>query len=212
MNKHLHSKIDHLIFNVRDLHKGIAIIESLTGVAPVIAGRHQGEGTWNALMSLGKGIYFEVIAPDPQQPNVQGPSWVQTIRSMPENRLVNWCVKTRDPYTLAEHAQEHQIDLGAVMNGSRQKNDGSTLSWTLTDLKANPANLIPFFIDWGESDHPSESLPGGCRLISLEAVHPEPAILQDAFKVLDLPLKVYAGNEQRLIARLETPRGEVVLL
>jgi hypothetical protein len=44
----LNTKIDHLIYKVSDLHQGIETIQSLTGVTPVIAGRHQGEGTWNA--------------------------------------------------------------------------------------------------------------------------------------------------------------------
>jgi hypothetical protein len=208
----LHSKIDHLIYKVSDLHQGIEIIQSLTGVAPVIAGRHQGEGTWNALMSLGEGIYFEVIASDPAQGKVPSPSWRDAIEPMPDNRLVRFCAKTDNAHRLVKQAKEHDIDLGAVMSGSREKNDGSTLTWTLTDFKANTASMIPFFIDWGDSEHPSRSLPGGCSLKSLEAVHPKPDVLRSQLKVLDLPLKVYAGNEERFIARLDTPKGEVVLM
>ncbi|MEL7120761.1 MAG: VOC family protein [Bacteroidota bacterium] len=212
MNNSLLNKIDHLVYNTTNIHQGIAMIEELTGVAPVIAGRHQGQGTWNALMSLGAGIYFEVIAPDPAQKDIQGPSWLNTIRQFPDNRLINWCVKTNDAPALVNHARQHQIELGEVVSGSREKNDGSTLSWTLTDFKANSTSLLPFFIDWGDSEHPSGSLPDGCSLINLEIIHPEPEDLKKDLENLDLPIKVSAGNERRLLARLNTPKGEVVLL
>ena len=81
------SKIDHLVYVVNDLHQGIETIESLTGVRPAIAGRHQGQGTWNALMSFGPNIYFEVIAPDPEQDNVSDPSWKHTIEKMPKKQI-----------------------------------------------------------------------------------------------------------------------------
>ena len=212
MNTSLLNKIDHLVYNTTDIHQGIAMIERLTGVTPIIAGRHQGQGTWNALMSLGEGIYFEVIAPDPEQKNVPAPSWESTIRQFPDNRLINWCVKTSDAHTLVSHARKHQIELGEVVSGSREKNDGTTLSWTLTDFKANSSSLLPFFIDWGDSEHPSGSLPGGCSLISLEIIHPNPEGLKKELAILDLPILVSAGNESRLLARLNTPKGEVVLL
>jgi hypothetical protein len=206
------SKIDHLIYNVTDLHEGIATIKALTGVSPVIAGRHQGKGTWNALMSLGPGIYFEVIAPDPEQQHIKDAIWREAIIQMPVNRLVKWCAKTQDAQALAQKAKEHQIDLGEVISGSRQKNDGSVLSWTSTDFRKSPSGILPFFIDWGDSEHPSGVLPGGCSLISLEALHPNAEKLKKDLQVLGLPLKVYPGNEIRLIARLNTPKGEVVLL
>lgn len=206
------TKIDHLVYKVSDLHYGIQTIESLMGVVPVIAGRHQGQGTWNALMSLGDGIYFEVIAPDPEQKNVPSPSWQSAIQDMPNNRLLRFCAKTNDAYSLIKHARQHQIELGEVMSGSRQKNDGTTLSWTLTDFKVNTLNFIPFFIDWGQSEHPSGSLPGGCSVKSLEVIHPEPESYRRILNVLGLPIEVLAGNELRLIARFDTPKGEVVLM
>ncbi len=211
--KQLLTRIDHLVYAVPDLHEGIAQIERLTGVRPVIGGRHQTEGTWNALMQLGPGCYFELLAPDPDQTPPPYPSWRDTISHIESPQLVRWCTKVQDLKTVVELAQKHGIDIGKALPGSREKADGTVLSWTLTDIKDNPADgIIPFFIHWGNSPHPSQSLPEGCRLLAFEAVHPEAEAMMKKLSVFDLPLKVYASNERKLIARLETPKGEVVLM
>ena len=46
--------------------------------------------------------------------------------------------------------------------GSRQRPDGVTLRWTLTDPGVSPAlSLVPFFIDWADSPHPAATAPRG---------------------------------------------------
>jgi len=41
--------------------------EALTGVTPRYGSAHHGLGTHNALVSLGNGVYIELLAVDPQQ-------------------------------------------------------------------------------------------------------------------------------------------------
>ncbi len=47
------SRVDHLVYAVPDLDRGIAYIEQLLGIRATLGGRHVGRGTHNALLALG---------------------------------------------------------------------------------------------------------------------------------------------------------------
>ena len=63
--------LDHLMWGARDLDAGVAFLEAKTGVTAVFGGVHPKRGTRNALLSLGKAQYFEILALDSAQTNVQ---------------------------------------------------------------------------------------------------------------------------------------------
>ena len=62
--------LDHLVFTCADLDAGIAWAERTFGVRPVRGGAHPQWGTHNALMSLGRERYLEILAPNPDAPPI----------------------------------------------------------------------------------------------------------------------------------------------
>lgn len=203
--------IDHLIYAAPALESGIDAIEALLGVRPVYGGQHPGRGTHNALLGLGSEVYLEVIAPDPDQPDVPRPLWIPADR-VAEPRLIYWAAKSNDLAALVEKAGRSGLKLGEVSSGSRARPDGQLLSWQLTGPRANPADgIIPFFIDWGDSPHPALGLPQGGKLVALQARHPAPGKVSAWMQMLGLDMKVEYGPEPALSARIQAPEGVVVL-
>ena len=104
------------------------------------------------------------------------------------------------------------MPLGAVMAGSRQRPDGVTLRWTLTDPGLSPAvSLVPFFIDWADSPHPAVTAPRGPVLVALRAEHPRPELAREPLAALGIDLPVDVGPRVALVATLRTVSGTLEL-
>ena len=204
-------RVDHLVYATPDLNRGIDEIEKLTGVRASPGGRHPGRGTRNALLSLGPAIYLEIIGPDPEQspPKTPPPFGIDNLK---ESRLVTWVAKGNDLEKLRQEAARNGIELGEVISGSRQRPDGILLSWRYTNPQTVVANgIVPFFIDWGQSVHPSRTAAGGLSLIGLSAEHPDAERVQKMLSHLGLELPVRQGSKPALIAVITGPKGRVEL-
>lgn len=210
MSYDLLSKIDHLVYAVPDLHEGIESITTLFGVKPMIGGQHQGLGTWNALLSLGSGIYFEILAPDPEQPDVVA-KWLG-LENLVEAKLTRWAAKTEQIEEIVARTNLGGLHLGNIFPGSRTKPDGTVLKWKLSNPMIDPGDgIIPFLIDWGNSPHPEVDLPKGCELVKLEVFHPVPENIESGLALLDVDLEVQNREVPGLVATIETPNGIVKL-
>jgi hypothetical protein len=201
------SMVDHLVYATPDLDAGVAHIESLVRVRPIAGGSHPGWGTRNALLGLGPGCYLEVIGPDPDQaPPAGGRAF--GVDGSHGGRLVTWAAKADRLDALHATAAEHGVRLGAVRSGSRQRPDGTVVTWRLTDPREVLADgIVPFFIDWGASLHPSESTPVGGRLVSLRAEHPDAAEVSRMLRRLGIDLAITPGAVPRLVAVVEGDYG-----
>ena len=205
------SRVDHLVYATPDLNRGVEEIEKLLGVRAIAGGRHPGRGTRNALIALSPTAYLEIIAPDPEQPPPAAPRPFG-IDGLKESRLVAWFVKGRDLNRLRNEAVRKGVPLGEVNSGSRQRPDGTQLSWQFTDPSTLVADgIVPLFIDWGESSHPAQTAAKGATLVSLRAEHPDVQRVRGMLQHLGIDLPVKKGPSPALIAVIEGPRGRVEL-
>jgi hypothetical protein len=209
--KMLPSGIDHLVYAVSDLERGMDEIERLLGVRPVAGGRHPQYGTHNALLSLGSTIYLEIIARDPSLPAPQQGALVDLSPGDP-SRLITWVFRPENIEEASAAARDANIGLGPVETGSRERPDGSMLSWQLTDPYAMPMDgALPFLIHWGDTPHPSGAVPLGGNLVELVIEHTRAEVIRDAMSVLGAHVTVRRGDEFRLSAAIETNSGIATL-
>lgn len=203
------NSIDHIIFAVPDLARGVREIERLLGVAPTVGGRHPAYGTHNALLSLGDRTYLEVIAPDPglAVPR-RGVLLERAGRERPG--LVTWVAAVRELDRSASALRAAGASVGEVGDGARMNPDGCTLRWRLTDPYALPMEgAVPFLIDWGETPHPAASAPPAGELVRLTLEHPRDEELARALEPLGSLAEVRAGERYRISATILTPGGPV---
>jgi hypothetical protein len=206
------SRVDHLVFAAPDLDGAIAQVEARLGVRASAGGRHPGAGTRNALAALGPDAYLEIIAPDPEQPP---PPFERLfgIDRLAAPRLVAWAARASgDLASFAVAARERGVALGDVAEGRRKRADGVVLEWRFTDPRVVVAGgIVPFFIDWRGSPHPSLSASAGLSLVELRAEHPEPRRVAGMMRALGLDVPVLAAARPALVAAIAGPRGTVDL-
>jgi hypothetical protein len=207
---------DHLVLAARDLDAGAAWLEKHLGAGMSPGGKHLRMGTHNRLLGLGEGFYLELIAIDPQATPPGRPRWFDLDRDSrldsDRPRLIHWAARSED---IVADAASCLFDPGDILPMER-----GDYRWRITvpaDGHLPGDGLLPTLIQWDVPFHPSQRLPeSGCRLMKLEAFHPDPAPLRDALSSLGLAsrLDVHPGaadEPAQLVAYLKTPRGLVEL-
>ena len=202
--------LDHAILAGPALPDLVAAFEARTGVAATPGGRHPGQGTHNALVGLGPERYLELLAPDPDAED--GP-FRTSIGYLGAPALHTWCVRGGDAD--AFEARVRAVGLAPRRIAmARTRPDGVRLAWHLVFVDGHPfGGLVPFFIDWGASPHPSETLGAPLAWRSLRLEHPDEARLDallDALGGVPDGVRVAPGATPRLVAAWRGPRGDDV--
>jgi hypothetical protein len=158
-------------------------------------------------MSLGPGIYLEIIAPDPAQQTP--PQGFNMLAGLEKLTPIGWAVATDDAPALRSDLADLGFKLSPLRPGARTLPGGATLNWVTFAIPDAP-ELAPFFISWGQgAKHPSATSPGGCRLGSLKLssqVAPRLAALVDR---LGLGVSVTTGHHEDESLTLVCAGGEV---
>ncbi len=133
------------------------------------------------------------------------------LAELPHPGLISFCVEG-DLSAFARRAAAAGITAGPPVSMTRTRPDGVQLAWQTVHLEDDRlGRSLPFMIDWRGSPHPSTSTPGGCELVEFAALHPDAHHLGSVFDRLEIPVPVKAAARPGFLARLSTPKGEVVL-
>lgn len=208
------AEIDHIVLGARTLEEGAAFVRQHLGVEPQAGGRHEGYGTHNMLVGLGRDCYLEIIAADPEQPDpphprlfdLDDPGTRMVLEAEP--RLLAWVART--PVLDAVFAR-----LGPRAGEMREMRRGE-LRWRIAfpPQRQDMDNLIPALIQWRGEGAAAGIPDSGCRLISLEAEHPEAESVRAALaeRGLEEAVRVRRSPHARLVARIRKADGSEVVL
>jgi Glyoxalase-like domain len=195
-----HASFDHLVVAIRSLPEGIAEFESLTGIKPVVGGKHPDRGTENALVSLADGGYLEIIAP---QPGATLSTVDERMLTLEHLRIIDWSVRVSGVETGIETLRDAGFSVQLVRPGSRVTPSGERLEWTTFGLADRSLSMAPFFICWSPgTKHPSTNAPGGCTLTGLTVQDPAADRLAAVLSALGVDGVTCASGPPRIEARL----------
>jgi len=201
------ARIDHFMYAFPSLDDGVAWATEAFGTAPAYGGAHVGLGTRNALLSLGA-TYLEIIAPDPAQ-SLTG-TLGETFARLRDPGLVTWAVQG-ELSDIARTLAGEGVETAGPNRTERKTAEGDLLVWELLFPRGTAyGGRMPFFIDWLDCPHPSDTNPRGGEFTSLEITTPAAEGLTRILESIGVAVAVSEG-EPGLAVSVESARGTVVL-
>lgn len=149
--------LDHILIGTCSLEAGARWANNATGIRPVHGGRHLNQGTENVLSGLGPGTYLEIIGPDHASDIVSDIR--NDLAALQTPSLYWWACRCDDLDAVADRLSANGHSSALIEDGSRKTDENILLSWRLLFPPATAnGRLVPFLIDWQNTQHPSVSL------------------------------------------------------
>jgi hypothetical protein len=209
------AELDHIVIGAATLEQGADHVERLLGIRPLPGGVHEGAGTHNLLLGLGPECYLEVIAPDPDQPEPEGPRlfglddpglW-QQLEARPA--LLAWVARTSALDALvARLGPQRMSPVRAMSRGD--------LSWRIAEPPAGQDfdGLLPAMIEWKRQGAAGRLPDSGWRLVAVKGEHHDIDALVAALRERGLEdvLQPRFSPHARLLAMLRGADGREVVM
>jgi len=199
------TKLDHIIIAAPDLEAVKEQFFNQTGILPVDGGSHANAGTCNALVAFSHGQYLEFIAPDPLQ-NIAG-TRAERFAQLPEPVVLHWAVSCTGLTEIENAAKSCGLNSRGILPMQRTTPADTLLEWQLCFVTGHKqAGAMPFFIDWLDSQHPSETSPIVGALCNFEISAPK----HTAITYFPEPFPEYAALADGPLAirfEIDSPKG-----
>ncbi|MCY3769953.1 MAG: VOC family protein [Gammaproteobacteria bacterium] len=212
------TRLDHIVIAARTLEQGAAYIHEKMGITIPDGGVHDMMGTFNKVMSLGHGVYLEVIAIHPEMRAPSRPRWFGLDDPHVRNsldcgpKLLTWAVNTDSLDSLLSGSD---LPLGTVVEARRDH-----LKWKVAlteDGRMPGAGFIPLCIEWLVDFHPSEQMSQpDCQFKSFRLYHPRRQWLEEALKSIGAGSLVDIHEIEDSVSPymelvVDGPHGEIVI-
>jgi hypothetical protein len=202
-------RVDHLVWYCADLAEGERYFAERMDCGSAYGGIHPGEGTANRLLSLSDATYLEILGRDPAQ---VAASLAPEVRGLSGSGLYHWAVGGVDLSELRQKAIAAGLAGSDLVTGGRALPNGSWLGWKCFGIHDHGFGaLVPFFIDWMDSEHPAKTAPRGGSLAGVEVFSPQAEELRDIYGILGLDIIVTKATAPAFSATLESRSGQHVL-
>ncbi|NRB53376.1 MAG: VOC family protein [Saprospiraceae bacterium] len=205
-------KIDHIVYAVPDLDQAIHDFQLKTGITPVFGGYHKNQGTKNALVNIGDGVYLELITIDHDNAAISSPRWMG-VDLITEAQVTRWSLKSDQLEPDSDALKAFDEQMGVIEGGQRKTANGDLLSWMMILPLAEPAvEIAPFVTSWGaDSIHPTQNLPEVYPLLDILFYHPDPDSLSTLWRQLGLSYPIHPAAVAQIKIILDCPNGRIEL-
>jgi hypothetical protein len=152
--------LDHVVLAAPDFDEAMKEFENMTGIKPEVVGSLRGMGTKSARVGLDNNCYLEILAPDPKK---AGPLTAQ-LENLEEGTLTpfHYAIRRDDIVELKDNYIPNELgwDPDHIGMGGGALADGTPKLYYLCFMHGHKmGGIVPFYIEWGECEHPTASLP-----------------------------------------------------
>ena len=200
--------IDHILLLVSDLEAYQTQFQEVTQVAPTYGGVHPSARASNALIDMGNGTYLELIGP--ALDGTEGPLTL-TLRKLEEPRLSWFAMRSEDLQQDVERLESAGFEHSGIQEIEFESEIRNKIRYSaVVAINHDWGDQMPFFINWGDTPHPTTTSNGGLTLTSFTVYHPDAESLAQVYDQLDVDVVVEHAEQPGFRLEFNSLGGDVV--
>jgi len=200
--------IDHILLLVADLLDYQTRFEEVTQVAPTYGGVHPSARASNALVDMGNGTYLEIIGP--ALDGTEGPL-TETLKQLDEPRLSWFAIRSEDLEQDIVRLEAAGFTHSGINEIEFESELRSKISYSgVVAVNHEWGDQMPFFINWGDTPHPTTTSAGGLEMTSFTVFHPDAQALTKVYNELNVGVAVEEAAVPGFRLTFSSPGGDVV--